>query len=142
MKTYLAKTGEIKQRCVIFDAEGGALGRLAVRIADTLRGKDLPTYTPHTDTGAFVVVVNAVKVLLTGKKAETKMSWSYSGYRSGRKEESLGSLRSRKPERLIKEAVWGMLPHGRLGRAHFKNLRVYPGVEHPHSAQKPEKAVF
>ncbi len=137
MKTYLAKTGEIKKRCLVFDAAGIPLGRLTVKIADALRGKDKPTYTPHVDTGAFVLVVNASKVALTGKKEQNKISWSYSGYRSGRKEMTASAIRAKKPERLIKDAVWGMLPHGRLGREQFRNLRVYAGSEHPHAAQNP-----
>lgn len=138
MKTYLAKNGELAQRFVLFDASGISLGRLCVKIADALRGKDKPTYTPHINTGAFVVVINASKVVLTGKKEDKKILWSYSGYRSGRKEMTARQVRARKPERLIKDAVWGMLPHGRLGREQFRNLRVYAGAEHPHTAQKFE----
>jgi len=139
MKTYLAKTGEIKRNGVIFDAANEPLGRLAVKIANALRGKDKTTFTPHIDTGAFVVVINAEKVKLTGKKEENKIYQSYSGYRSGLKEIKAKDLRAKNPERMIREAVWGMLPHGRLGRAQYKKLRVYAGPEHPHSAQKLEK---
>ena len=139
MKTYLAKTGEIQRNGVIFDAAGQPLGRLSVKIANALRGKDKTTFTPHIDTGAFVVVINAEKVKLTGKKEENKIYQSYSGYRSGLKEIKAKDLRAKHPERMIREAVWGMLPHGRLGRAQYKKLRVYAGTEHPHSAQKLEK---
>ena len=137
--TYLAKTGEIERKWMIFDAEGVPLGRLAVRVANALRGKDKPTYTPHVDTGAFVIVINSSKVALTGKKEERKIYSSYSGYRSGLKTATAAVVRERHPERMIREAVWGMLPHGRLGRALYRKLKVYPGAEHPHSAQNPEK---
>ncbi len=137
--TYLAKTGEIKRNAVVIDAEGVPLGRLAVKAANALRGKDKPTYTPHIDTGAMVVVINASKVLLTGKKEQKKIYWTYSGFRSGRKEYPASMIRAKKPERLIKDAVWGMMPKGRLGRALYRKLRVYPGAEHPHAPQKPEK---
>ncbi len=140
MGTYLAKKGEIERKHVLFDAEGVPLGRLAVKVANALRGKDSPTYTPHIDTGAFVVVVNAGKVVLTGEKEEKKVYSDYSGYPGGLKQHTAGEIRSRKPERLVKDAVWGMLPHGRLGRAQFKKLKVYAGPEHPHEAQKLEKA--
>lgn len=140
MGTYLAKKGEIERKHVLFDAEGVPLGRLAVKIANVLRGKDQPTYTPHVDTGAFVVVVNAAKVALSGDKEEKKIYTDYSGYPGGLKEHTAADIRARKPERLVKDAVWGMLPHGRLGRAQFKKLKVYAGPEHPHEAQKLEKA--
>lgn len=139
MKTYLAKTGEIKRNGLIFDADGQPLGRLAVKVANALRGKDKTTFTPHIDTGAFVVVINAAKVKLTGSKEEKKIYQSYSGYRSGLKEIKAKDLRAKHPEKMIQEAVWGMLPHGRLGRSQFKKLRVYAGTEHPHAAQKLEK---
>ena len=138
MKTYLAKKGEIGRKHVLFDAMGVPLGRLAVKIANTLRGKDKPTFTPHTDTGDFVVVINAREVLLTGRKEERKIYQDFTGYRSGQKEHTAAEIRERKPERLLKDAVWGMLPHGRLGRAQFKKMKVYAGAEHPHAAQLPE----
>jgi large subunit ribosomal protein L13 len=140
MSTYLAKKGEIERGHILFDAEGVPLGRLAVKIANALRGKDKATFTPHIDTGAFVVVVNAAKVALSGSKEEKKKYVDYSGYPGGLKEQTAAEVRSRKPERLVKDAVWGMLPHGRLGRAQFKKLKVYAGAEHPHEAQTPEKA--
>ncbi|MCQ2378106.1 MAG: 50S ribosomal protein L13 [Victivallaceae bacterium] len=139
MKTYLAKVGEIEQRCLLFDASEMPVGRLAVRVANALRGKDKPTYTPHIDTGAFVIVINAAKAVFTGRKDERKVYVSFSGYRGGRKERTAGELRDSSPERIIQEAVWGMMPHGRLGRAQFGKLKVYAGAEHPHTAQKPVK---
>ena len=139
MKTYLAKPGEIERKYILFDAAGVPLGRLAVRIADALRGKDLPTYTPHIDAGRFVIIINAEKVRLTGAKEKNKIYESYSGYRSGHKLRTAEQIRETKPDRMIKEAVWGMLPKGRLGRAVFKKLKVYAGAEHPHAAQQPEK---
>jgi len=139
MSTYLAKKGEIERGHILFDAEGVPLGRLAVKIANALRGKDKATFTPHIDTGAFVVVVNAAKVALSGNKESDKKYVDYSGYPGGLKEKTAAEVRAKKPERLIKDAVWGMLPHGRLGRSQFKKLKVYAGAEHPHEAQKPEK---
>ena len=140
MKTYLAKKGEIARGHVVFDAEGVPLGRLAVKIANALRGKDKPTYTPHIDTGSFVVVTNASKVLLTGRKEERKIYQDYSGYPGGQKEHTAAQIRAKHPERLIKDAVWGMMPHGRLGRAQFKKMKVYADDNHPHKAQKPQQA--
>ena len=139
MKTYLAKVGEIEQRCLLFDASEMPVGRLAVRVANALRGKDKPTYTPHIDTGAFVIVINAAKAVLTGNKEERKVYVSFSGYRSGRKEVTAKEVRAKSPERIIEEAVWGMMPHGRLGRTQFSRLKIYAGAEHPHNAQKPVK---
>lgn len=139
MKTYLAKTGEIKQDYLLFDAAEAPVGRLAVKIANALRGKDKPTYTPHIDTGNYVIVINAAKAVFTGRKGEEKVYVDYSGYRSGRKETKAAVIREKNPERFIKDAVWGMMPHGRLGRAQFRKLRVYAGAEHPHAAQKPAK---
>ncbi len=139
MKTYLAKVGEIKQESILFDASEAPVGRLAVKIANALRGKDKPTYTPHVDTGAFVVVINASKAVFTGRKNERKVYVDFSGYRGGRTETTAAEVRASNPERLIKDAVWGMMPHGRLGRAQFKKLKVYAGAEHEHSAQKPVK---
>jgi len=139
MKTYLAKPGEIQGRVILFDAAEMPLGRLAVKVANALRGKDLPTYTPHVDTGAQVIVINAEKSVLTGKKNEQKIYQDFSGYRGGQKEYTADVIREKKPERLVRDAVWGMMPHGRLGRAQFRKLRVYAGDTHPHAAQKPVK---
>ena len=140
MKTYLAKNGEIERKHIVVDAAGVPLGRLAVKIANSLRGKDRPTYTPHVDTGDFVIVVNASKVLLTGTKDVKKTYESFSGYLSGHKIVTADIVRKQNPERMIRDAVWGMLPKGRLGRAQYAKLKVYAGAEHPHAAQKPENA--
>ena len=139
MKTYLAKVGEIEREYLLFDASEAPVGRMAVRIANALRGKDKPTYTPHVDTGAFVMVINAEKAVFTGTKSEKKVYVDFSGYRSGRKERTAKEIRERSPERIIKDAVWGMMPHGRLGRAQYSKLRVYAGTEYPQVAQKPKK---
>ena len=138
MKTYLAKNGEIERGYVIIDASEAPVGRIAVRIANALRGKDKPTYTPHIDTGNFVIVINAEKAVFTGKKDENKTYVDFSGYRGGRKEYSAAEIRKNHPERIIKDAVWGMLPHGRLGRSIYRKLKVYAGSEHPHAAQNPK----
>ncbi len=139
MKTYLAKTGEIEREYVLVDASEAPVGRLAVIIANALRGKDKPTYTPHIDTGAFVVVINAEKSVFTGRKATEKEYENYSGFSSGRKVVTAKEIRAKNPARFIEDAVWGMMPKGRLGRAQFKKLRVYAGAEHPHTAQQPRK---
>lgn len=142
MKSYLAKVNEIERKHILVDAEGVPLGRLAVKVANALRGKDKPTYTPHIDTGSFVIVVNASKVKLTGKKETDKIYQDYSGFRSGLKEYTAQEVRKNHPERLIKDAVWGMLPHGKLGRQIYKKLKVYADAEHNHEAQKPQNANF
>ena len=139
MKTYLAKVGEIKREHILFDASEAPVGRLAVRIVNALRGKDKPTYTPHIDTGAFVIVINASKAVFTGHKDERKVYVDFTGYRGGYKERKASLVREQSPERLIRDAVWGMMPHGRLGRAQFSKLKVYAGAEHPHAAQQPKK---
>jgi len=139
MKTYLAKVGEIKREHIVLDASEMPVGRLAVKIVNALRGKDKPTYTPHIDTGAFVIVVNAEKAVFTGHKEIRKTYATFTGYRGGYYEETVAEVRAKSPERLIKNAVWGMMPHGRLGRAQFSKLKVYAGAEHPHAAQKPVK---
>ena len=139
MKTYLAKTGEIKREHVLVDAASAPVGRLAVLIANALRGKDKPTYTPHIDTGVFVIVINAEKAVFTGRKAEEKEYESVSGYPGGRKVVTAKEVLASNPVRVIEEAVWGMMPKGRLGRAQFRKLRVYAGAEHPHMAQQPRK---
>ena len=139
MKTYLAKNDEIKREYILFDASEAPVGRMAVRIANALRGKDKPTYTPHVDTGNFVVVINASKAVFTGKKSENKKYVNFSGYRGGLKERTAEQIRENDPERIVQDAVWGMMPHGRLGRAQFRKLKVYAGSEHPHEAQNPTK---
>lgn len=140
MKTYLAKAGEIERKHIVFDAADVPLGRLAVKIANALRGKDQPTYTPHIDTGANVIVINAEKVKLTGTKEITKVYLRYTGFRSGQRSARAEEVRAKHPDYLVREAVWGMLPHGRLGRAQYRKLKVYAGSEHPHTAQNPETA--
>lgn len=139
MKTYLAKVGEIKRECLLFDAAEMPVGRLAVRIVNALRGKDKPTYTPFVDTGASVIVINAAKAVFTGHKNERKVYVNFTGYRGGRKEATAEQIRESDPERLIADAVWGMMPHGRLGRAQFSKLKIYAGADHPHAAQNPVK---
>ena len=137
-QTWLAKNpGEVQRGWHIVDAEGIPLGRLAAEIATVLMGKHRPEYTPHVDTGEFVVVINAGKVGLSGRKAEAKFDKRFSGYPGGLKLESYGSLRDRKPERLLELAVRRMLPKSRLGRQMLKKMKVYPGVDHPHASQNP-----
>ena len=138
MKTYNAKPGEIERRWYIVDAEGKTLGRLATQIADTLRGKTKPQYTPHVDTGDFVVVVNAEKIQVTGKKLDEKMYRRHSGYPGGLKERPLREELQRRPTEVIRKAVRGMLPKNRLARAQLLKLKVYAGPEHPHAAQSPK----
>lgn len=137
MKTYMAKTGEVARKWHVVDAEGQVLGRMATKIADLLRGKDKAEYTPHTDTGDFVVVINAAKVKLTGKKDAQKTYTRYSGYPGGLKTIPVARVRERHPERLVEHAVAGMVPKSKLGRAMLTKLKVYAGSEHPHAAQKP-----
>ena len=138
MTTYLPKVAEIEHKWYVVDAENKPLGRLAVKIANVLRGKHRPTYTPHLDCGDFVIVVNADKVKLTGRKEAQKTYWNYSGYMGGRKEWVAKDIRRRDPERMVTDAVYGMIPKGRLGRQQFRKLKVYAGPAHPHAAQKVE----
>lgn len=140
MKTYLPKVAEIEKNWFLFDAENEILGKLAVKIADALRGKDQPTYTPHLDNGANVIVINADKVKLTGAKEEKKVYLRYSGYMGGQSSQTAAEIREKNPTHLVKHAVEGMLPKGRLSRQIFRNLHVYAGAEHPHAAQKAVKA--
>lgn len=139
VKTYAVKAGEIQRDWYVVDAEGQTLGRLASKIAVVLRGKQKPTFSPHLDVGDFVIVVNADKIRTTGRKLAQKKYYHYSGYRSGLKETVLADLLERHPDRAIRFAVRGMLPHNRLGRALIKKLKVYAGPEHPHQAQQPKK---
>ena len=138
-KTWNAKPGEVTRRWYLVDAEGQTLGRLATRIADALRGKDKPTYTPHVDTGDFVVVVNAEKISVTGAKLHEKMYYRHSGYPGGLKKRTLNDMLERRPEEVIRLAVRGMMPKNRLARKQLTKLKVYAGPEHPHEAQKPQK---
>src|SRR3954465_1441701 len=137
-KTWNAKPGEIDRRWYVVDAEGQTLGRLATQIADTLRGKRKPTYTPHVDTGDFVVVVNAEKIVVTGDKLHSKLYHRHSGYPGGLKSRTLNDMLERRPEEVIRIAVKGMLPRNRLGRKQLTKLKVYAGPEHPHAAQQPQ----
>lgn len=137
MKTYMAKKHEIDRKWYIVDAKGKTLGRLASEVAKILRGKHKPEYTPHVDTGDFVIVVNASQIELTGKKLTDKIYYRHSGYPGGLKSITAGELRKKRPERMIELAVKGMLPKGSLGRKQFKKLKVYAGAEHPHQAQQP-----
>lgn len=138
MKTYSAKSETIERHWFVVDAENKILGRLAASIASRLRGKHKPEFTPHVDTGDYIVVVNAEKIAYTGNKGKDKIYYSHSGYPGGIKGISLESLSAKAPEKVIKSAVKGMLPRGPLGREMFRKLRVYCGAAHPHVAQKPE----
>jgi large subunit ribosomal protein L13 len=138
MKTLMAKKGRVEQKWHLVDASGKPLGRLASRVAILLRGKHKPIFTPHVDTGDFVVVVNADKVSLTGKKWRDKLYIHHSGYPGGLKSISAGKMREKKPERLVTMAVQGMLPKNKLGRKMIKKLKVYSREAHPHQAQQPE----
>lgn len=137
MKTFLPKVNLEERKWHVIDANGAVLGRLAAQVADVLRGKNKPVYTPHLDAGDFVVVINADKVRLTGKKEEEKFFMSYSGWKGGEKFTSVAQVRARNPERLITHAVKGMIPKNRLGQVLLTKLKVYKGSEHPHSAQQP-----
>ena len=139
MKTYSAKPAEITREWYLVDADGKTLGRLATQIADTLRGKRKPIYTPHVDTGDFVVVVNAEKVRVTGAKLDQKMYHRHSGYPGGLKSRSLRDELARRPTEVLRKAVKGMLPRNRLARAQMRKLKIYVGPEHPHEAQAPKE---
>lgn len=138
MKTQFAKKDAIEHKWYVVDAKDAILGRLAVKVAVCLRGKNKPVFTPNTDTGDFIVVINADKVKVTGNKLDGKIYYHHSGYPGGIKAESLRKRMLRKPEAVITDAVWGMLPKNRLGRAMLKKLKVYKGSVHPHASQKPE----
>lgn len=142
MKTFSAKANEVDRKWWIIDAKDQILGRVAERAAQLLRGKEKTIFTPHVDTGDFVVVINAEKVRVTGKKEELKTYMSFSGFVGGHKTENLGSRRVRHPELLVERAVRGMIPHNKLGRAVYRKLKVYKGEEHPHAAQQPQPITF
>ena len=142
MKTIFVKPKDVERKWWLVDAEGQTLGRLASRIAAVLRGKHKPIYSPHMETGDYVVVVNAEKVKITGNKREQKVYYRHSGYPGGLKTELLGKLMGTKPTFALEHAIKGMLPKGKMGRKLFKNVKVYAGAEHPHEAQKPEKLEF
>ncbi len=139
MRTYFPKKGDIEPRWFVIDAEGKILGRLSTIIARILSGKNKPTYTPFLDTGDHVIVINAEKIILTGKKETDKVYRRHSGYPGGLKQQEARFVRAQKPEAMIEEAVWGMLPKSKLGRKMLKKLKVYRGTDHPHQAQKPER---
>jgi large subunit ribosomal protein L13 len=138
MKTWTAKTHEVERRWYVVDAEGQTLGRLATRIADTLRGKRKPEYTPHIDTGDFVIVVNAEKIAVTGNKLQQKIYYRHSGYPGGLRERTLAEELNRRPTEVLRKAVKGMLPRNRLARQQITKLKIYAGPEHPHQPQNPE----
>jgi large subunit ribosomal protein L13 len=142
MRTFIPKKDDIEQKWWLINAEGRILGRLATEVADLIRGKRKPQFTSHLDTGDFVVVVNAEKIKVTGRKLEQKKYYSHSLYPGGIKEETLKDLLAKKPEEVIKKAVWGMVPKGKLGRALYKKLKVYRGPSHPHEAQNPQEYKF
>ncbi|MEE9425789.1 MAG: 50S ribosomal protein L13 [Methylococcales bacterium] len=139
MKTFSAKPAEVKREWFVIDAEGKTLGRMATEIARRLRGKHKPEYTPHVDTGDYIIVVNAEKVHVTGNKEKDKIYYHHTGYVGNLKKISLGDLRKRHPERIIENAVKGMLPKNPLGRDMYRKLRVYKGSEHGHQAQQPKQ---
>ena len=139
LKTFMANAQNVERKWYVVDADGMVLGRLATQVANILRGKTKPIYTPHVDTGDYVIIINADKAILTGKKLDEKKYYHHSGYAGGLKETSYRDLMAEKPEFAVRHAVVGMLPKGPLGRAMAKKLFVYAGAEHPHAAQKPEK---
>ena len=138
MKTYVATPSTRERNWLVVDASGRTLGRLATQIADALRGKRKPDYTPHCDVGDFVIVVNAEKIAVTGKKLEEKLYYRHSGYPGGLRTRTLAEMLDRRPEEVIRKAVKGMMPRNRLARVQITKLKVYAGPEHPHVAQKPE----
>jgi large subunit ribosomal protein L13 len=137
MKTFSAKANQVERQWWLIDAKDQVLGRIAAKAANLLRGKEKPIFTPHVDTGDFVIVINADKVRLSGKKEDQKSYMSFSGYVGGHKSENVRARRARHPELLIERAVRGMIPHNRLGRAVYRKLKVYRGDAHPHTAQQP-----
>ena len=142
MQTYMANPDKIERKWYVVDAEGCTLGRLASGVASVLRGKNKPQFTPHVDTGDYVIIVNADKVKVTGKKMDQKIYYHHSDYVGGMKETTLKEMMAKKPEKVIELAVKGMLPKGPLGRTMIKKLHVYAGAEHAHQAQKPEVLTF
>ena len=138
MKTFMPKAADITRKWYVVDAEGLALGRVASQVANILRGKNKPIYTPNVDTGDYVIVINASKIVLTGKKLDQKIYYKHSGYVGGLKETKYRKLMAEKPEEALRHAVVGMLPKGPLGRQMAKKLKIYAGAEHEHAAQKPE----
>jgi large subunit ribosomal protein L13 len=139
MRTYIPKKDDIEQKWWLINADGKILGRLATEVADLIRGKKKPQFTSHLDTGDFVVIINAEKIKVTGRKLDQKTYYTHSQYPGGIKAEILKDLLARKPEEVIKKAVWGMIPKGKLGRSLYKKLKVYRGPSHPHEAQNPQE---
>lgn len=137
-RTFMAKEADLEKKWYVVDASGQRLGRLASRVAAILKGKHKPTYTPHIDSGDYVIVINADKVELTGKKLEDKVYYRHSQYPGGLKAVRAGDMMAKHPAKVVELAVWGMLPHNRLGRRQIRKLKVYAGPEHPHAAQQPE----
>jgi large subunit ribosomal protein L13 len=142
MKSFIAKPHEVERKWYVIDAEGKTLGRLATEAASILRGKKKPIFTPHVDTGDYVIIINAEKVEVTGDKREKKMYKRHTGYPGGLREITFKKLQAKRPEDIIKHAVKGMMPNGKLGRQMYKKLKVYAGPEHKHAAQKPEAWIF
>lgn len=142
MKTFMASPATIERKWYVIDAEGQTLGRLSSEVAKILRGKNKPIFTPFIDTGDYVIIVNADKIVVTGKKLDKKLYYRHSDYVGGFKSTTLREMKSKKPEKVIELAVKGMLPKGPLGRAMARKLHVYAGAEHPHAAQKPETLTF
>ncbi|MFQ6000411.1 MAG: 50S ribosomal protein L13 [Anaerolineae bacterium] len=142
MKTYATKPEDIERRWYVVDAEGKILGRLASEVAKILRGKHKPYFTPHLDTGDYVIVINAAKIRVTGKKLDDKIYYRHSGYPGGLRSTTLAEMLKKRPTRVIRLAVWGMLPHNRLGRAMMRKLKIYEGESHSHQAQKPQPLEF
>ncbi|HEV2780705.1 MAG TPA: 50S ribosomal protein L13 [Actinophytocola sp.] len=138
MRTYSPKPGEVSRTWHVIDAEDVVLGRLATQVATLLRGKHKPTFAPHVDTGDFVIIVNAEKVVLTGNKRDQKFAYRHSGYPGGLRKRTFGELLETRPDRLLEKVVKGMLPKNKLGRAQGKKLKVYAGPDHPHAAQQPK----
>lgn len=141
-KTYMPKAKDIERQWFVVDATGAVLGRLATEVARILRGKHKPSYTPHVDLGDHVIVINADKIKVTGRKAEQKTYYRHTGYAGGIRSSSYREVMDKHPERILRKAIWGMLPHNPLGRQMFKKLRVYAGENHPHQAQRPEALKF
>lgn len=142
MKSFIAKPHEVERKWYVVDAEGKTLGRVASQVATVLRGKNKPTFTPHVDCGDYVIVINAEKVEVTGKKRKEKVYKHHTGYPGGLRETTFDKLIEKKPDEIIRHAVKGMMPKGKLGRQMYKKLKVYAGPEHGHAAQKPEKLEF
>ncbi len=142
MNSFVANPDKIERKWYVVDAEGCTLGRLASNVASILRGKNKPVFTPHVDTGDYVIIVNADKIKVTGKKLDQKIYYSHSDYVGGMKETTLRNMLAKKPEKVVELAVKGMLPKGPLGRQMMTKLHVYAGAEHPHAAQKPEVLTF